>query len=64
MNHMNLDLVKVIQEERLEHARWERSGSVARQSRRDAREPFSVRGALGIQAKTEPACVACPVPTG
>jgi len=61
---MNLDLVRVIQEERLEHARRARSESAARQNRPDTREPFSVRGVLGIQAKTEPACVACPVPTG
>ncbi len=64
MNHMNLDLVKVIQKEQLERACRARSGSAVRQSRRDARKPFSVRSTLGIQAKTKPACVACPVPTG
>lgn len=64
MSHMSLDLVKVIQKEQLKRARRARSGSAARQRRRDTREHFSVRGALGIRTNTEPACVACPVPAG
>jgi hypothetical protein len=64
VNHMSLDLVKVIQDEQLERARRVRFRSAARRNRQNARERFSIRDTLGLRANAEPACVSCPVPSG
>jgi len=65
MDHMSLDLVKVIQEERIGEARRARLGGAAQRRRRGTLERFSMRGALGgrSQASTEPLSVACPIPS-